>query len=293
LTTGNLFPLTAQLLAGVVVIIAINSKLYRRGRHWAYGNAVGAVAVGVAAMGLVLVKSGVAEKKVFRDHTFGWLLNVFLVLWWVFGAFFLTFSAPFNNTGNGYFAVWAGLFFANAAANVVNARRIGANTTGVFLASLVVLVAASPLARKNHMFWGEALYALIVSILSLLMTAPIICLNVAAKVELAILSVLSVLWIAEAFLVTFRGPFLSKFPGKSCLLYSDAHDALSNLHRLAFNSLKLLEMVILVRGRLPLFRRWPLFLRTTLVSLQASLASRSREANRQLPGLFSVVCKSQ
>ena len=43
------------------------------------------------------------------DITAGFLLAIFLLLWWAAGAGIVTFDGPFTTTSNGYFAAWAGL----------------------------------------------------------------------------------------------------------------------------------------------------------------------------------------
>jgi hypothetical protein len=102
----------AQLLASIVVLIAINSKIYERNRLRSYGNAVGAIAFIFSILGLVYHKMDVADKRVAGEFTLGSVNSMFLLIWWFFGAMFLTFKGPFVLVGNGYFAVWAGLFFA-------------------------------------------------------------------------------------------------------------------------------------------------------------------------------------
>jgi len=141
-------------------------------------------------------------------------------LWWGIAAGIITFQGPFTDTGNGYFAAWAGFLFSivGIGASVTKAWSVAANsgpTIGLFIASVVVFCAllGDEAIGGGKAYQGEAIYALIISILTTLVVAIMLILEsngqeeTVVKVKMPMYLFFGVLWIVLACLVTFSGPF--------------------------------------------------------------------------------------
>ena len=90
------------------------------------------------------------------DITAGFLLAIFLLLWWAAGAGIVTFDGPFTTTSNGYFAAWAGL-----ACSVLLLGECAPSMSAEEIRKRSVL-AASGASEKPANAGRRSLYALLV-----------------------------------------------------------------------------------------------------------------------------------
>jgi len=141
-------------------------------------------------------------------------------LWWGIAAGVITFQGPYDRTGNGYFAVWAGFLFSivGIGASVTKTWSMAANsgpTIGLLMASVVVFCALLGGEAIGHAkpYQGEAIYALIISILTAFVIAVVLILEsngheeAVVKFKLPMFLLFGVLWVVLACCVTFSGPF--------------------------------------------------------------------------------------
>ena len=116
----------------------------------------------------------------------------------------------------------------------VNASRTAQEATsgagpvlGLLASSIITLVAtASEGIKKSDGFFGELVYGLVVSILTILVVGAVFKMERDAqaqvpKVKLPVMVFFAILWIVAAGLLTFRGPFLftgngTYYVGDSC-----------------------------------------------------------------------------
>lgn len=153
------------------------------------------------------------------DVTVGHLLSAFLFVWWSVAAGILTFQNPFTGTGNGYFATWTG-FIASVAGLGMSAERVASAVAGAspllgWLAASVVLLCSLPdFICRNCPHQGEAIYALVVAILSIITAILFLALEYAGKADsvalakMYVLLMFSVMWIVAACATTFVYPFV-------------------------------------------------------------------------------------
>jgi hypothetical protein len=103
---------------GSLIVMIASSVVYSTGggcvldvSYTAYCISVSVISI--VACVIILVVANVASIK---EHSgkVNMALSIFLIVWWILGAFFATFKAPFKNTCNmnGYAGTWISLFAA-------------------------------------------------------------------------------------------------------------------------------------------------------------------------------------
>ena len=151
------------------------------------------------------------------DVTIELFIADFLFVWWCIGAGIMTFQGPFTVTTNGYFATWAALAASAHLAGTVtplvadaNAKVKGLSVDGtplvtLLLCALIVIFAAlQNLATWEPMFMiACASIAILYSVL-LLVGAD----KLAADQHKMLAIVMLLVWLCEAGIGTFRGPFI-------------------------------------------------------------------------------------
>jgi len=240
-TAEKVTPLLMQFLAGLVLLIAacVQCGNLNKGipsafqvdcsaiKNWAYTVSAASIAIFTSISAIVLLRCArstydkvLATSSQIGDLTIGFLIAIFHFLWWGIAAGIITFQGPFTDTGNGYFAAWAGFLFSivGIGASVTKAWSVAANsgpTIGLFIASVVVFCAllGDEAIGGGKAYQGEAIYALIISILTTLVVAIMLILEsngqeeTVVKVKMPMYLFFGVLWIVLACLVTFSGPF--------------------------------------------------------------------------------------
>lgn len=121
-------PLGLQFIAAIVLLIAMTTygpctapELLRSllgCPNYEYGIAVAVIAMVFSSIALGLTfKREWYDKKLFTVPeigsipsagavSVGYLISIFLFVWWIIGTSVLTFQGPFIVTGNGFFAAW-------------------------------------------------------------------------------------------------------------------------------------------------------------------------------------------
>lgn len=213
------FPLVVVSGASIVLLISVCT--------WELGMKSYGYALSVPILSLVLSICGLVL-TVFREDLYsiyGNNLAQMLFMWNFTGACFLTFSSPFTTTGNGYFAAWA-CVATSAMAMGLTADALRNRTEGI--QSLMGLGACSVVlifalidyvgAQAEDYLRGESIYAMVVSVFSVILCVGFVYFKKQeagdgdqqiAAVKFAFLSVFAILWFVLAFLVTFRGPFVT------------------------------------------------------------------------------------
>merc|ERR1719419_1338427 len=78
---------------------------------------------------------------------FGSYVSLFLIIWWGFGAGFMTFKEPFQTVGNGYFASWLGFImsgsFASQSVDWLSNRTSGMQAVAVDRGIVFLILMAS------------------------------------------------------------------------------------------------------------------------------------------------------
>ena len=162
----------------------------------AYATAVGTVSLGMS-LGLLLLRAYrqgdwlrldlVASASLRRAVGRVTVLEAaafLLVVWWVPAAFALTFMKPFEQLGNGFFALWGGLLasvrlltvashkYQDAAASFARSLRLDDGLTGLTGAALLLLVASGvhlSNAQRGAPGAGRVAWALLASLCTLVM----------------------------------------------------------------------------------------------------------------------------
>jgi len=137
-----------------------------------------AIAVGTVSMiitGILILSS---KYQPALASNYAPYVSMFLLLWWGFGASIMTFSHPFPNTGNGYFASWLGFVMsgsfasqsvdalANRTTNIQDAALDRATVFLVFISSVVVIVAAAVLCDQQDSCDNDYAFAVASGVLS-------------------------------------------------------------------------------------------------------------------------------
>lgn len=203
------------LVASIVLMIALGANY-----NW---NDVGVSSyegylISVAAIAMILSFSGLILNKV-KEDVYDKVckpMNLAVFLYSFIGACFLTFDAPFITTGNGYFASWA-LVYGSAMTLGMKANDLGSTVKGLgaalgLLASTVVVIIATITPIKNNRDKDEAIYALALACITFAFVFLALGMDKKGRGMpdvgyFGALAILSICWILEACIVTFRGPF--------------------------------------------------------------------------------------
>lgn len=206
-------PFLGQLLSAPILLLATILPEYEL-VHQSYAYAVAIVGLILGTAGLYLVQfagslydQSLVTVPVLGNCTVGYTLSMLCFVWWAVGAGILTFSGPFTITGNGYFATWAG-FFASAMGVGLTRQHLQDLNNYIRLATCCIIIICSVPSTLGGFFDGEAIYA--ITLASLTLAFCIIFVNfreMVASFVFYILLALTLLWVVEAALVTFRGPF--------------------------------------------------------------------------------------
>jgi hypothetical protein len=217
------------IISSIVLLVSLTANAYsvETGPRYRYGISLASIAMIFSTLGWFLSNFTSNNDLIIR------YINVFLFVWCLVGACFMTFgsSAPFEVTGNGYFGSW-GLAIFSIMALGVNMESLRENVAhnglkngaslGAFASSLVLLVAISTNGiDKNSDDYGELVFALMVALLTIVIRGAVLLLHAnnsgdestqeqqPNSASVVFLLVLSILWITAACLVTFRGPFVN------------------------------------------------------------------------------------
>jgi len=212
------FPLVVVSGASIVLLISVCT--------WELGMQSYGYAISVPILSLVLSISGLLL-TVFREDLYsiyGNNLAQILFMWNFSGACFLTFSSPFTTTGNGYFAAWACVATSAMAmgltADALRNRTEGIQSLmGLCACAVVVIFALVDYVGSQAADYlrGESIFAMVVSVFTVVLCVGFVYFKKQlvdgdrqmAVVEFAFLAVFAILWFVLAFLVTFRGPFVT------------------------------------------------------------------------------------
>ena len=206
-------PLLGVAASAIVLLIAVGIG-YVEKKIRNYGFSLGGIALIIGVLGLVPTPDAIDKYSLY--------LNYFLFLWCFIGACVMTFgNGPFTVTGNGYFASWALAVFSTMSMGITkskmpeNFRKAYAETNvilGLGACSVVTMIACIP--QMDSQYKGETLFALIISILTILVVANFVYAKMKENLqiqqfEVPTLMVFAILWILAACMTTFRGPFLT------------------------------------------------------------------------------------
>lgn len=208
-------PFLGQLLVAPVLILASTlAEVTYGSKNYGYATAVGVVAILFSAGGLYLLNKGELYNQqlmalpILGPCSIGYTVSLVNFVWWGIAAGILTFSGPFTVTGNGYFAVWAGFFCSALGIGLTQDLVKDLNQTIRLATASLVIICSVPSTLGGH-FDPEAIYALTLACFTL-----VYCIiqtnfaNLISQVNVFFLLMgMTLLWVIEAALVTFRGPF--------------------------------------------------------------------------------------
>jgi len=139
-----------------------------------------AIAVGVVSMILSGILILASKYQPALATNYAHYVSIFLLLWWGLGASIMTFNDPFPEVGNGYFASWLGFVMsgsfasqtvdslANRTSNLQPAALDRAIVFLIFMASVVVIVAAAVLCDRMNSCNNDYAFAVASGVLSAL-----------------------------------------------------------------------------------------------------------------------------
>lgn len=209
-------PFAGMFFSAMVLIIAVNTPSSAKGtrKYWEYGNALAAVTMFFSLLGFLM-----AMKNEGKVKTAGRINAIFLFLWCFVGACLMTFGqGPFLVTSNGYFSSWAMAVFSVQGAGISSAAMKKGITTmsselGLFTSAVIVLVSCIDWVSNSGEYKGESIYALVLSAVTIVLILIFLCMERGnrgdpSRFKWIILACFAAMWIVEACLVTFRGPFV-------------------------------------------------------------------------------------
>jgi hypothetical protein len=134
----------------------------------------------------------------------------------------LPLQAPFQNPGNGYFALWGGFLFSLMALDSVTFKvstakdnDSGANVAyparGVFFAAVVLIIALIEYVKdgSDAPYFKESLFGMIAAACTILVCLVLVLMTKLDKKVVQVIALLLCLtWAALAGVMTFRAPFL-------------------------------------------------------------------------------------
>jgi hypothetical protein len=208
-------PLVGVAGSALILIIAVGIG-YVKKHLKEYGFTIGSVAFIIALLGLI-------PNDTVSASPYSSYLNHFLFVWCFIGACIMTGpDGPFDETGNGYFASWALVVFSGMSMGLSNETlplHVETMVQGMNLilglgacATVVMISTISYFDNKHFYNNGEAILAVIVSVLTIFMVANFVHAKYNNNVQMGqfefpTLAVLAFLWVVTASITTFRGPF--------------------------------------------------------------------------------------
>lgn len=228
--SDNMVPYVGMLAMAIVQVIAISTlKLHS---FYVYGLVLGIVTIVLSVTGLILILMEKSNHKKENDDqpefyerdpvvpgfpTIMKLLSYFLLPWNFIGTCIMTLgsTAPFNVTSNGYFSSWGVVVFSIMAVGITLNTSAGTTIGSNFQIGLLLccfLVFFDSFGYLSGVNSGEAIYALILSIVTAILIAVFLYLE-HKKVEklkifkFSILLIFAIMWFFEACFATFGGPF--------------------------------------------------------------------------------------
>jgi len=229
------FPLVLILATSFVLLLAVMTW---EGPMKSYGYAISVPVLSIV-LSLTYLFLTVFKENVYTMY--GKHMTHLLFLWNFTGASFLTFSSPFTTTGNGYFAAW-GCVVTSAMAMGFSGEAFRSRVEG--LGSLlgwcgsaaIVVIAVIDFIGKGDINRKESIYAMVISIFTILLVAGTIYYEKKvsqeapkwfSKAKFGGIALFAVLWLVLACLVTFRGPFattgngyFASWAGASCAWFA-------------------------------------------------------------------------
>jgi fumarate reductase subunit D len=214
---GSQFALFLTLVASVVLVVATGAaydwNIRNIGGFSAYAITVPFVSLAASLIGLLMARFYKKPSKI------GHYLNILCFLYGFIGACFLTFKEPLTMTGNGYFAAWT-VAYASALTVGMNTDEVGSfiknlgSVMGLLVSSVVVIIACSSPIRDEDPNQSEAIYAMILSLITVVIILGFMMMDMWKNWKMPnmmnylVYGILAGMWIIEACLVTFRGPFV-------------------------------------------------------------------------------------
>jgi glucan phosphoethanolaminetransferase (alkaline phosphatase superfamily) len=179
----------------------------------AYAITVPFVSLAASLIGLLMARFYKKPSKI------GHYLNILCFLYGFIGACFLTFKEPLTMTGNGYFAAWT-VAYASALTVGMNTDEVGSfiknlgSVMGLLVSSVVVIIACSSPIRDEDPNQSEAIYAMVLALITVVIILGFMMMDMWKNWKMPnmmnylVYGILAGMWIIEACLVTFRGPFV-------------------------------------------------------------------------------------
>jgi len=229
-----------QVVAAIVLIIAVAVKDPATTSNWGFGVSVGAISAFSALLSLVVLPSSKSEWLLFTapgvgEVTAGRLLSGFLSIWWGVGMGVLTFQGPFVTTDNGYFAVWIGFGCSVSGLGSSLSRVVASSTSiptlvglGVCALVLGLELLTGPLAvallGSGFVDIRPLTYGTVVAAVTFLVTSFIVMLELGTPSAAApaalpyehrrvLLKAVGMLWGPAALWLTFGPPFVTTSNG--------------------------------------------------------------------------------
>lgn len=211
-------PLVIVFVASIILLVATGAiyNWWWFDSYSKYAISVSSISLSISAICLLMHKFACSMYEKLGKNLC--LLNF---TWSFVGACFLTFKGPFEATSNGYFAAWATLYGTAMSLGMdsntfkTNIRGLGA-IMGHMAASIVFLLAcitkvesSASLGTKER---NNAIYGLSLACFSTVVVLVLMMMDrkgnaIKGVMNLALMTVLSVMWLVAACLVTFDGPF--------------------------------------------------------------------------------------
>jgi hypothetical protein len=206
--SGEQVPFIGCFFAAMVLVVAMTTKTGITDHdYYGYGISVAVIAMFFSLVGFAFTKIDMGEKLP--------MYNKYLLFLWTFiGACFLTFErGPFPKSSNGYFAAWGTTVFAVMSLGISADKLKGAGSNmGLLASSIVLLAAITSFMLKYSGYKGELTYAIIVASLSILALAFFMKMEKDGSephnIKFPVLALFSILWVVNACLLTFSGPFI-------------------------------------------------------------------------------------